>query len=189
MIIARASKIGAIGLVGFLIVSAIIAAMGIEKIRFGGDLHSQNAQMSAFNADTLPPPLYLVEPFHLANVMAVHPESYDINDNFLNGMEQEYNERLDHWSNSTLDDGLREELLETARTDGDRFWTLVNNTLKPSVRRGDQATVDRPLDELLETFRSHRTKINALVKQTEQTQAELAASSESSVFRPRCCSP
>lgn len=181
MNIARMSKFGAMGLIALLILSAVIGFFGINSIRMGGEMHRQNAQMHEFNADILPPPAYLVEAFALANVMAVHPESYDINDKRLADLQAAYRERTQHWAASDLDEDLRNELNQAVRTDGVQFWDLVNNDLKPAVLSGNSARVDRVLDDLLATYRSHRSKIDALVEHTAVTQGELQESSDTSV--------
>lgn len=182
MNIARLSKFGALGLIALLVLSAIVSFFGINSIRMGGEMHRHNSQIHEFNADILPPPTYLVEAFALANVMAIHPETYDINDKRLADLEALYNERIDHWAQSDLDEGLKAGIAQTATTDAVVFWDLVNKTLKPAVLRGDSVTVDRALDDLLVSYSSHRSKIDALVIETAETQVVLEESSASSVM-------
>lgn len=182
MNIARMSKLGAIALIALLVLSSVIGFFGVNSIRMGGEMHRQNVQMHNFNADISPPPAYLVEAFALANVMGVHPESYDINDKRLADLEKDYYDRTQYWAQSDLDDGLKADLAEAARTDAAEFWDLVNNTLKPAVLRGDTVTTGKALDDVLWIYRAHRSKIDALVEQTAARQAELQESSESSLM-------
>lgn len=182
MKIARISRLGAIGLAALLFVSAIVATLGINSIRIGGSLHAENTQMHDFNADISPPPAYLVEAFALANVMGVHPESYDINDKRLADLEAQYREQTQYWAQSDLDTDLKKGLAEAARTDAAEFWDTVNNTLKPAVRRGDTVTTQKALDDLLWIYRAHRSKIDSLVEATATKQAELQEASNNSVM-------
>lgn len=182
MNIARMSKFGAMGLIALLILSAIIGFFGINSIRMGGEMHRHNAQLHEFNADILPPPNYLIESFALANVMGIHPESYDINDKRLADLEAVYYERIDHWAQSDLNEELKAGIAEAARTDAVEFWDVINNVLKPAVRRGDTVTKDKALDDLLSIYRAHRSKIDALVENTAVKQADLAEESQSSVL-------
>lgn len=181
MNIQRISKTVAGALIGLLILAAIVAYLGINHIRFGGDIHRQNQMMHEFNAEISPPPGYLVEAFALANVMAVHPESYDINDNRLNNLEEDWRTASEKWAQSSLDPELRAEFAQIVDSDATLFWTEVNGRLKPAVLGGDEAAAGQSLDRLLTIYRSHRSKIDDLVDATARKQAELEASSTTSL--------
>ncbi|WP_152553486.1 methyl-accepting chemotaxis protein [Erythrobacter longus] len=181
MKIARMSKLGAMGLVALLFLSAIVGLVGLNTIRIGGELDRAKTQMHEFNADISPPPAYLVEAFALANVMGVHPESYDINDKRLADLEAQYREHAQYWAQSDLDDGLKADLAQAANTDAAEFWNVVNDTLKPAVLRGDAATTGKALENLLRIYRAHRSKIDSLIEKTADKQAQVEASNNSTV--------
>lgn len=173
--------IGAYGLIGLLVAALALAALGVGQIKFGGPLHSENRELSKFNADINPPPLYLVEAFALANVISIHPESFDINEIRLRALEKEMKERARIWQVSGLPDPLKAELTSAMETDAREFWRVINNKVKPAIVAGDEARIDKALNHLLTSYRRHRAKIDALVKNTAAQQDALAASSAWSV--------
>jgi len=169
------------GLVALVLLTGAIAAFGVDTIRFGGEIQRANQELSDFRADVLPPSGYLVEAFALANVMAVHPESYDINDNRLAILEREWRETSARWEESNLDPGLRADFRRIVESDAAAFWDEVNTRLKPAVRNNRADAVAASLDRLLEIYRAHRGKIDALIENTDEVQAGLAASSTTTV--------
>lgn len=177
MSIARLSKLGAYSLIGLLVVTLAIAALAVNQIKFGGPIHDRNRELSAFNADINPPPIYLVEAFALANIMAIHPESYRINELRLGVLERQMREKSKYWADSEMPEGLKTELASAIATDTREFWNVVNNKLKPAIRAGDEQRLDKALNHLLTSYRRHRSKIDGLVKSTAAAQAELDAES------------
>ncbi|MEM6266842.1 MAG: hypothetical protein AAF707_04900, partial [Pseudomonadota bacterium] len=160
MSIQRISFYGACGLVALLSLACLVTYLGMNQIRFGGPIQLRNQEMHEFRAEISPPPAYLVEAFALANVMAVHPESYEINDNRLNALQRDWAKSNTKWAESDLDEDLKRGLRKIYETDAAKFWNEVNNTLKPAVRRGDQAVIDQVLDDLLTLYRAHRSAID-----------------------------
>ncbi|MDJ0977122.1 MAG: methyl-accepting chemotaxis protein [Erythrobacter sp.] len=177
MSIARLSKLGAYSLIALLVASLAVAALGVSQIKFGGPLHESNRELSVFNADINPPPLYLVEAFALANVMAIHPESYRINEIRLRALERKMEERGKVWVASDLPAPLKAQIAEALATDSTEFWDVIDNKLKPAIVAGDQVRVDKALNHLLTSYRRHRAKIDRLVEATAEAQNELASSS------------
>ncbi|QIQ88164.1 MAG: HAMP domain-containing protein [Erythrobacter sp.] len=113
--------------------------------------------------------------------MAVHPESYEINDNRLNNLERDWRETAAKWEKSNLDPALRDEFRRITESDATEFWDEVNNTLKPAVRNDRAAVVDGSLDRLLTIYRAHRSKIDDLLERTGDVQTGLATSSAGTV--------
>ena len=182
MTIERASKIGAGALGGLLVVIVLIAFFGIEQIRYGGTLDSRNKQLEDLRADIVPPPAYLVEAFALANVMGIHPDSYDINNTRLAKLEANWREVTQGWEASDIDPKLRDALAETSENEGRRFWDEVNLRLKPAARAGDQAQVRASLRRLLMIYREHRSKIDTLLTDVRTAQDGLASDSAATVM-------
>jgi methyl-accepting chemotaxis protein len=179
--IKQISRYVGMGLVALLVVAGAVAAFSVNTIRFGGEIQLSNQELSNFRADVSPPPGYLVEAFALANVMAVHPESYEINDNRLNILEREWREVSAKWESSTLDPALRDEFHRIVESDATVFWDEVNETLKPAVKNGRAEAVDASLDRLLTIYRAHRSKIDALIENTDEVQAGFATASAATV--------
>ncbi len=179
--IQKITKYGAMSLIALSLLASVIVFFGMEQIRFGGPVETRNKEMHNFRAEISPPPGYLVEAFALANVMAIHPESYDINDNRLNTLQKDWLEANERWASSELDPELKREFAKISGTDAAEFWEKVNGKLKPAVRNGNQPVVDRTLDELLTLYRSHRSAIDGLVERTEKKQATVEVDSLNSI--------
>lgn len=175
------SKTVAYGMIGVLIAALMIGAFSFNKISFGGPLHQENETLADFNADILPPPVYLVEAFALANVLAIHPESYEINEIRLGEIEREMFVRADIWEKSNLPPNIKEQVRLIMKEDATEFWSVVNNKLKPAVRSGEAVRIDKALNHLLTSFRRHRAKIDKAVIQTAEARDALDTSSATTV--------
>jgi len=179
--IAKLSKVGAYGLMGFFIAALALASLGVNQIKLGGPLHSQNRELSAFNADLSPPPISLVEAFALANEMAINPKNFQIDEGRLGVLERQMQERADFWANSDIREDLKAELASAASTDTAEFWNVINNELKPAIRSGNQGRIDQALNRLLTSYSGHRAQIDGLVQATSAAQTELSADSAATV--------
>ncbi len=177
MSIARLSKLGAYSLIGLLIAALVIATLAINQIKFGGPLHDRNRELSTFNADINPPPIYLVEAFALANVMAIHPESYRINEIRLKALERDMAQKARLWAASDMPEALKADVALAVKTDAREFWNVVNDKLKPAIQTGNAERLDKALNHLLTSYRRHRAKIDGLVAATAAAQEDLAQDS------------
>ncbi|MEO1489974.1 MAG: methyl-accepting chemotaxis protein, partial [Pseudomonadota bacterium] len=181
MSIENASKRGAAALITLLVVTIGVATFGIYQIRVGGPVHNTNRDVLQFSGEVSPPPVYLVESFALANLLALHPESYEINRIRLSELEREFYGRSEFWENSNLPPELRDQLGRAARKDGREFWTVVNEKLKPALQSGDPVRIEKSLNHLLTSYRRHRKKVDALIAQIDTEKTNLRQSSENTV--------
>lgn len=177
MTIERLARHGALAIVGLLLAVVVVGYVGLEKIRFGGEIQTRNQELLKFSGDVSPPPAYLVEAFARAYVMGNSSGSAERDEQYLAEFEQEWRENLDHWAASDIDPQLKEALAQTARNEGVRFWEEVNQRLKPAVRADDRAAINASLRRLLQIYRTHRDAIDQLVAKTKVEQKELAEES------------
>ena len=181
MNIQKLSRLGGAAIVGLLLLAALIAAWGINTIRYGGDLHTRSAQFHEFNADILPPPQYLLEPFMEANLLALYPEKYSEHMGLLQEQKAVWEERRDYWAASDLPAELKDAIARTSADDGSRFWNEIENTLAPAVRSGNDTAARASLARLLQIYRDHRFAIDDLVSATAEKQAALAEESSATI--------
>ncbi|WP_432199941.1 methyl-accepting chemotaxis protein [Erythrobacter sp. W53] len=182
MTIQKFGKLGGFALIAIITIAALIAAWGINTIRFGGEMHLKNQQLHEFNADILPPPEYLLEPFMEANLLALYPAEFADHSDRLETQKSVWEERAAYWKASDLDAKLKAGLVETNENDGTRFWQEIEGVLKPAVRRGDESAARASLARLLVIYRDHRETIDELVASTAVLQEELQESSSSTVL-------
>jgi methyl-accepting chemotaxis protein len=139
----------------------------MNHVRNGGALDSQEQQLSDFRADILPPPMFLVEAFANASIMAIHRDAYAINDERLAKLEKTFWEAEAKWAQSTLPEPMKSGIAANARKTGKAFWDEVNLSLKPAARRWDEAALRASHRRLLTIYREHRSLNDALVAQSE----------------------
>lgn len=182
MTIKKSASIVCGAMIALFVIAGIVGTFGVNHIRFGGELHRKNVELHRFISDTTPPPAYLVEAFALANVMGIHLDSYDINDQRLADLEKRWKEQTSYWAKSEdLNEDLKARLAETSQNEGAQFWEEVNERLKPAARRRDLAEIDASLDRLIWIYRSHRDKVDEIIARTGPAEEALAASSSSTV--------
>ncbi|WP_196490283.1 methyl-accepting chemotaxis protein [Erythrobacter donghaensis] len=167
MTIEKLSRTGAMALGGIVAGILLLAAIGMNHIRNGGALDSSEEQLADLRADILPPPMFLVEAFGNASIMALNPEAYAINDERLNKLEKEYWEAQRKWSQREIDASLKQTIAANASTTGKAFWEEINQSLKPAARRWDESAVRASHKRLLTLYRDHRAENDRLVAQSE----------------------
>lgn len=173
MTIEKYSRTGAMILGAMVMALLLIVGVGFNHVRDGGALDAQDQQLADFRADILPPPLFLVEAFANASIMALHRDAYAINEERLTKLEKQYWEAEQSWARSTVPDELKTGLAENARTSGKAFWDEINQGLKPAAKRWDEAAMRTSHRRLLLIYREHRAGNDALVKQSETISADI----------------
>ncbi len=181
MNIQQQSQRGGAALIGLLACAILFSAVGINTVRFGGEMHRVNQQLHEFTADILPPPEYLVESYLLANLVARSPEQTEDLAGKLAELKRQWRARADVWAASDLDPQLKAGIAETVSDDGAAFWRIVEDRLLPAARAGDLAAKARALADLDAVYERHRTRIDALVKGAAERQRELDASADATL--------
>ena len=172
MTIERYSRLGGTTLCAMVAAILLLTGIGINHVRNGGALDTEEQLLSDFRADILPPPMFLVESFANASIMTIHRDSYTINEERLAKLEKSYWEAQRRWAQSAMSDDLKAGLAVNGRDTGKAFWDEINLSLKPAARRWDQPAMLASHRRLLEIYRAHRAGINDLVKQSERETAE-----------------
>ncbi|AKI00798.1 methyl-accepting chemotaxis protein [Hoeflea sp. IMCC20628] len=154
-----------IGLIGLIAVNRYI----LSELKVNGPTYQQIVQGKDLIADTLPPPLYLVEAYMLTNEMTVHPTILDLNTSKLEALKKTYDERKAHWLKTALDQTLAAKLQEDVLASGDAFWAIVYDRFLPASMAGDNDAATIALGDLHTVFQTHSEAVHAF--------AQLAASS------------
>lgn len=131
MTIEKISRLGGLGLSGLLAAMIVLIGIGVNQTRIGGPLDMSEQLLDNFRADILPPPMFLVEPFANASIMAIHRDDYAINDERLTKLEKEYSDAERRWSQSALSDEFKTAIAAGVSTHGKEFWDEINLRLKP----------------------------------------------------------
>jgi methyl-accepting chemotaxis protein len=131
-------------------------------------------------ADTLPPPLYVVEAQLIAFQAAYHTDKAELSrlHEHWRTVHAAYLQRQKYWEDHLPAGVLRTRMLETNHRKVERLFERGEDMLWPALEAGDRARVATALNELELTYREHRAVIDEIValadKQTK-VNTQLAA--------------
>ncbi|WP_166143485.1 methyl-accepting chemotaxis protein [Methylosinus sp. RM1] len=172
-----ASLLAAVAFLAFL-ATAGAGRYILDELRIGGSAYEKIGAGKDFNADLLPPPLFLVEAYLDAELAASFKLDAAEAKSRLRTLREKFDERRGFWSKSTL---LPASLVALANgpaaKEADAFWREIDIFL-PAVERGDSAAVSASLARLDERFSAHR----ALVERQVDEANGFAASMESNAI-------
>jgi len=169
---------------------AVIVSLGIggalafqtitmSRLRVTGPVYDGIIEGKDLVADILPPPLFFVEPYMLANEAAVQPELAKAAFSKLESLKRVSADRAQHWRGSNLPAKLKGILDGDVLTTGDRFWSIIDNDYLPALAGGDQITINSALDKLSATFHAHEAAVLRLVDAANKFAAETESSADS----------
>lgn len=159
---------------GLMLIVLILVGFGVNHIREGGAIDVEGERLVEFRTDILPPSSFLVEAFALASIMAIHEDSWDINDRRLAEAEEEYWKAQERWSQSHLPAELKTELAANAQSDGKAFWEEINERLKPAAKKWDTQAILASHRRLLAIYRSHRSANDEMVARSSEMFEEVS---------------
>ncbi|UAB78039.1 methyl-accepting chemotaxis protein [Erythrobacter sp. SCSIO 43205] len=168
--------------IALMLIAGIVAFLGINQIRFGGEMDRRDSQVNEFKADILPPPEYLVESYLVANLLVREPDNFNAHVSTLNRLKKEWRERADYWAASDLQDNLKSGIAKTVATDGTAFWREIEERLIPAMQRGNRRAAEASLQRLGAHYNSHRATIDTLVAGVDELSESLAESSWTTVL-------
>jgi methyl-accepting chemotaxis protein len=176
----RKGQIGGWAILGTVAVAVAVSAYSINHIRVGGSLHRTSQIISDLNADILPPPTFIVEPWLEATLISDNHGSRAEHIERLESLKKTYEERKKHWASEELSAAIRQDLV-VATGEADRFWEVMQNRFLPAVRASDSAAVDSSHDELGTIFARHRAAIDELVRHTDEERVSIANSASTTI--------
>jgi methyl-accepting chemotaxis protein len=172
---------------GLALAAGIVAVAGVgaqtlQTLKVNGPIYKQIVDGKDLIADILPPPLYLIESYALANEVFIHPDTAAVNLPRFDLLNKLYDERREYWKNSTLPDNLRAKLYNEVIAKGDRYWITLQNEVKPALIAGDASAATPILAKLKLEFHDHETSVNELVTMATEylVDREAFAAAESS---------
>jgi methyl-accepting chemotaxis protein len=164
MTIREQARRGATALIGALVAAMLIAGLSVNYIRFGGPLHQQNQVINDLNADILPPPIFIIEPFLEATYAVESMSDLPKHIDKLGQLERQYDERRTLWTQADLTPALKAQL-QRALEPADSFWQALDQRFVPALERNDNAAAQAVHDgELTPQFAKHRAEIDTLVR-------------------------
>lgn len=170
--------LAAVFAVGFLSFGAV-AMQTLDTVKVNGPNYQEIIQNKDLLADILPPPVYIVEPCLVINLMprAKSPEALADLTKRLEKMKGEFLARQDYWAKNLPESATKQELISKSRRPVDAFFAAVDGEFLPLLK--DQKTTEARamIDaKLMPLFDEHREVVDSIVKQaSEQAAAKEAA--------------
>ncbi|MET3711008.1 methyl-accepting chemotaxis protein [Sphingomonas trueperi] len=182
MTITARVRSGAIALILLLAIAFAVSAWRIHAIRMGGPMHRASMEIADLNADILPPPEYIIEPYLEATLLLDHPERIDATRARLAELRKAYDERHAVWEQSELPDRLKRAILADTHTPAMRFWQEAQGSFLDAIAANDMVTARARYAVLTQAYDAHRKAIDALVKATAEEQAAFGDRSSQSLW-------
>ncbi len=180
-------RIGLRAMLNTLTGIALAAALGISGLSFWGSQASGNAASKSFvakdvTADILPPPMYLIE-MRLVLSQAVEGNmGIAVAKSELKRLQTEYEDRAAFWRTNPPY-GLESRLLGAQHQEGLAFIGQANKTLELLASGAASDAVQASLKAAHASYLSHRTGVDATVKESmafaEQSIAHYNATTQS----------
>ncbi|MEM5473018.1 methyl-accepting chemotaxis protein [Hoeflea sp. AS60] len=153
---------------GIIVSLGLVSSMGLKQYAFddlkvNGPVYHEIVNGKDLIADILPPPLYVVESYMLANEIVTQPESLEKNASKIAALGELYEERRRFWKESDLEGSLNAKLQDDVLVKGDAYWAVLKGTFLPATQSGDSAAVAASLRDLYTTFHIHDLAVNELV--------------------------
>ncbi len=182
MSIERKVRWGGLGLLLALMVAVAITAFNFDRVRFGGELHHKNQQISDLVADILPPPEYVIEAYLETTKLMESPATFSTRSARLAKLHDDFTTRKKYWEQSDLDPALKSPLLERTAVEADAFWQEVEGSFLPAIQNGDLAKARLSYARVEQYYAAHRREVDALVQAAAVQQRDLAASTRSTIM-------
>lgn len=153
----------------------------LSQLKVNGPVYDGIIDGKDLVADILPPPLYLVEAYMLANEAVLDPSRADQASSKIAALAADYQARRQYWQASPLPQALKLKLADDVLAKGDQFWKLYNERFSQPAAFGDAQNATTAIRELGEKFWAHDAAVRELVQMANfhlsQEEAGAAATS------------
>ncbi len=166
---------GAVGLIVLISLAIAITALVVMQIRLGGPLHRDSALQDELLADILPPPLFIVEPYMLTEVIHASGGADTNALERLKTAHDDFETRKAYWAKAPVPEELRPQLQATIAS-ADTFWQQVDGQFLPAARAHDGAAMAAiRAAQLTPIYNRQRADIQGLVSLSNAYRARMMA--------------
>ncbi|MFP5077889.1 methyl-accepting chemotaxis protein [Rhizobium sp. YIM 134829] len=170
-------------LFGMIVTLGLASSIGVQTfamryLKVGGPVYTEIANGKDLIADILPPPLYVIEAYMLANEALLYPELADVNRTKTKDLRASFEDRKGFWKTARLDETLRAKLENEVVTTGETFWAALD-AYEAALSKGEAPS----LDAVQHAFYDHDAKVRELASQATTTlEGSVAQAEQSSIF-------
>ena len=137
----------------------------LNELKVGGPRYGQIAAGKDFIADILPPPLFPVEAYAIANLLSDNPELLATKKPLLDDLHLQFDKRLKYWMTEAgdlrfLQGEVKQKFASAFGALGEKFWNEIDLTLLPAIERNDRAAVDAAVHRLAGQYGEFRALID-----------------------------
>ncbi|TBN11374.1 methyl-accepting chemotaxis protein [Agrobacterium cavarae] len=153
-----------IALIAGVLVTLVTGAGALNRLKVNGPIYEDIIYSKDLIADILPPPLYVIESYALANESTLHPDTLAVNAPRVKVLKDQYEERRAYWKTTRLPDVLKTKLLDDVLVKGDDFWREMQGVTLPALQANDRDAIVASLSALRVKFHRHEAAVNELVE-------------------------
>jgi twitching motility protein PilJ len=162
-----------------LIIFVLVAYYAISQVRVNGPIFNQIKTVDDLRGDLSPPPLFIVEPYALAQNM--HLALVDGNSDRIQTLkkrfdenEKLYAESVQRWNKTRLPKNLIQPYKAVVAS-GKAFFTLYEDQMLPALQTGFVGTSSRALVELEKAYVVNNALVHTFVTRLEKESQETAS--------------
>ncbi|MET0221691.1 MAG: methyl-accepting chemotaxis protein [Tardiphaga sp.] len=167
--------IAAFGLLMAAGLAAVVltGAYALGELKVGGPLYSNIKLGNDLVADILPPPAYVIEAYLESTLALKEPKQLADRVTKLTQLRKDYDERKAFWAKSELQPALKTALVETSDAEVQKFWQVLETSLIPAIRAGDNARAEAAYAGLTAAYVAHRAVIDAIVTRANKFNSDM----------------
>ncbi|MEH3124581.1 methyl-accepting chemotaxis protein [Agrobacterium cavarae] len=153
-----------LALIAGVLLTLLTGAEALNRLKVNGPIYEDIIYSKDLIADILPPPLYVIESYALANESTLHPDTLAVNAPRVKVLKEQYEERRAYWKTTRLPDVLKTKLLDDVLVKGDDFWREMQGVTLPALQANDRNAIVASLSALRVKFHRHEAAVNELVE-------------------------
>ena len=134
----------------------------LSTLKVGGPVYTEIVNGKDLVADILPPPLYVVQAYALANESINQPGRFADNVKKIRSLHNDFNTRIDYWKGIDLPAEERSVLNGEVIPTGNAFWKIIDQDFN-SLDASDAVKTKTVLGSLMNAYYIHDATVGKLV--------------------------
>ena len=163
-------------------ISSVLSFRVLNKLQVNGPIYQRIVQGKDLIADILPPPEYIIESYFtsLLALKATPEERTGLIESLLS-LKKDYDTRLSFWQSETMEEALKDQLLNSVNAPAQAFYQIAFNQFVPALQRDDRAAAAVALQAMKQPYAQHRAAVNKLVEMATRRNALEEASARAEI--------
>jgi methyl-accepting chemotaxis protein len=139
---------------------AIVASgwFALRELKVGGPIYHRIVLGKELVADVVPPPIYLIDAFIEATLIANEPWSLEPRKKRLEELRAAYDKRQAFWKQQSLGKDLQDQLV-AVHDPAKQFWDAIESRYLPAHAKGDKDGADNAFLAIAAAFEEHRVAV------------------------------